>query len=394
MSHHARLVRAARRGGSLAIGGMLLAALAAVPAEAASQRTAAIGAPPKETFSYVGAVDQRTIVPTGATSAFVQVVGGHGGATQSPFTTGGDGALVTGDIGVTAGSIITVQVAGYGGDGNGVTNPGDGGWGRSIGGRGGSGSDYKGYDGGGGGGSTSLSISSCSGCTATTLIVAGGGGGAGGTGFLSPFSDGGPGGSSGSAADPGHNGKGGGAGKGGAGAGNGQPNGGSGGRGASLGGAGGGGGAGQIGGAGGGGSTSGGGGGGGGGAGSSFVSPFIRSPSLTRGTTPDGNGIVQITWNEVSAPVCYSQTVDVPHDSTGVPVHLHCSELSRVTGFRIVALPDHGFLEHRNLTAGTFTYVPEPGFSGTDSMQFEGAIGDLVSAPATVTFVVAGPGSP
>lgn len=71
-------------------------------------------------------------------------------------------------------------------------------------------------------------------------------------------------------------------------------------------------------------------------------------------------------------------------------VQLHCSELSRISGFRIVALPGHGFLDDRDLTVGTFTYVPERGYSGTDSMRFEGVIGDLASAPATITFAVSG----
>jgi hypothetical protein len=273
--------------------------------------------------------------------------------------------------------VLTLKVAGYGGDGDLNQHPGSGGWGATgYGGRGGSGT-YG--DGGGGGGATSIQLGS------DTVIVAGGGGGAGGRG-PSDVDSGGPGGSSGTTADPGHDGKGPGAGKGGRAGASGTGSGGSGGKGAHLGGGGGGGGAGQLGGDGGGGGGFGAGGGGGGGAGTSFRSAAVQFTSVVRGGTSDGNGLIFITWLEASAPVCHDQSVFVPASSPGVPFRLQCTDFSHPTSFRVVTLPDHGLLDDRDLYAGTFTYVPLPGYTGTDSMVFQALHGDLASAPATVTF--------
>jgi hypothetical protein len=341
-----------------------------------------------ETFTYRGpSADQSVIVPGGASVADVRIIGGKGGGAKSgdTYITGGDGALVTGKIAVTAGQTLRLRVAGFGGDADGNRNPGAGGWGATgYGGRGGGSSRG---DGGGGGGASSIEI----GTPAVRVAVAGGGGGAGGMGFAGGSDAGGPGGSTGVTVDPGHNGKGIGAGKGGGGAANGVPAGGGGGNGSNLGGAGGGGGAGLIGGGGGGGGGTGGGGGGGGGAASSDVTSLLTASSVVRGVTSDGNGLIVITWNTVSAPVCFGQDVQVPLNSLGVPVQLHCSDTSRPTSFRIVALPDHGTLVNRDLTTGTFTYVPDAGYVGTDSMMYQALTGDRASVPYTVTFIIAAP---
>jgi len=306
-------------------------------------------------------------------------------------TTGGDGARVTGIVVVRPGQVLTVQVGGYGGNSQGNHNPGPGGWGPT--GNGGRGGGSHGFhasaDGGGGGGASSLGVADCSGCLASTVALAGGGGGAGGRGYDSGVDAGGPGGSSGATVDSGHGGKGPGAGGGGGGGTNSSPAGGGGGNGSNAGGGGGGGGAGSVGGRGGGGGSTGGGGGGGGGAGSSHDTAALLTPTVVRGRTSDGNGVVQITWitSEI-VPLCFDQTVPVPANGPGVPVQLHCAPGSRVTSYRIISHPDHGFLDNRNLTTGTFTYVPLSGFTGTDTIVYEGLHASRPSAPTTVTFTV------
>jgi hypothetical protein len=227
--------------------------------------------------------------------------------------------------------------------------------------------------------------------------VAGGGGGGGGNGFDSIADSGGPGGSSGATVDPGHNGKGPGGGKGGGGAANGGPTGGSGGSSTSkaIGGGAGGGGAGVVGGGGGGGGGTGGGGGGGGGAGSSRYTSRLEAPSVVRGSTSDGNGLIVITWNVgVSAPVCSDETVHVPFDSPGVPVRLHCTDASRPTSFRIDLFPEHGHVENLDLTTGTFIYVPDPGYRGSDTILFRAFSGDVASVPYSVIITVGRPAAP
>lgn len=310
----------------------------------------------------MGPVAQTVVVPAGVTTADVRVIGGKCGGSQTPadpYVTGGDGAQVSGRIAVTAGQVLTLKVAGYGGDADFDIHPGAGGWGATGNGGRGGGASYG--DGGGGGGASAVEIGG------EMVVVAGGGGGAGGVGIY--YTRGGPGGSSGGTVDPGHNGTGLGAGKGGGGGAESHGAGGGGRNGSNLGGAGGGGGAGARGGAGGAGGGTGGGGGGGGGAGSSHYTARLEAPVVVRGGTSDGNGLIFITWSELAAPICYDQAIHVPLDSPGVAVRLRCTQ---TTSFRLVALPVHGYLENRDLTAGTFSYVLVPGYTGTDSLVFEG----------------------
>jgi hypothetical protein len=287
-----------------------LAALAPASASAAAARP--LAGPQTDTFGYAGPVAQTDIVPEGATSAAIRVIGGKGGSTpgdRGTTVTGGDGAIVTGTLAVSAGQVLTLKVAGRGGDPDGTSHVGAGGWGAT--GDGGAGGTGYGYA-AGGGGASGLEIGG------EVLVIAGGGGGGGGYGYFpggigvgvgapKRVVDGGPGGSSGTTVDPGHNGSGGAGGKGGGGAANGVPAGGKGGDGTSLkgGGGGGGGGAGATGGGGGAGAVrsappyvdSG---GGGGGAGSSRFTSRLQSPDVKRGSTSDDNGLIQITWNNVT----------------------------------------------------------------------------------------------
>ncbi|GEM_PF-3094534 len=377
--------RALAAAGTLAIIAAMPALTAASPARAHSPAAASF--PEVEIFTYRGPVTQTVTVPAGVTSASVEVIGARGGYTEGTccpliLTRGGPGAVVRGVIRVSPGQTLNMKVGQYGGNGIGNTTPGQGGWGATgNGGRGGSGANR---DGGGGGGATQLMIGS------STVAVAGGGGGAGGFGFVFPADSGGAGGSGDSTPGGGVNGSGPGAGKGGAGGGNTQGvGGGAGGNGTNVGGGGGGGGDGRPGGSGGSGGSFGAGGGGGGGAGNSYFTSLLQSGTIGRAGGDETNGRVIIRWQGTpQPPVCLDQTVSVPANSPGVPVTLRCSNLTRPEYFRLISLPDHGFLDNRNLQAGTMTYVPDNGYTGTDSLTFAAYSGGFWSAPATVTFRV------
>jgi hypothetical protein len=385
----ARIGAAAAGAASLALA---LAGVTAGPAQAAVRApsdTGQAGPGATQTFGYIGPGTQTTVVPANTDFAEVRVIGAMGGATfdspsHSRRTTGGDGALVTGRIGVQAGQVLSIQVGGYGGEADSNLNPGPGGWGPTgNGGRGGGAHSYVSVDGGGGGGATSLALGG------TTVVIGGGGGGAGGRGFTSDIGAGGPGGSSGTTVDSGHNGKGPGGGAGGGGGSNGTPAGGSGGNGTSTGGGGGGGGAGYAGGGGGAGGGTGGGGGGGGGAGSSHYTSALQGASVVRGTAAGGNGQVQVTW-VTATPECFDETVHIPVNtpSPGVRFHVHCSAVPAPTGFRLVQDTRHGGLYYPDFTTGTFDYWPFPDFRGTDYLVLEAVRGTVVSAPFTITLVV------
>lgn len=94
----------------------------------------------------------------------------------------------------------------------------------------------------------------------------------------------------------------------------------------------------------------------------------------------------EATVSFVVAAGCDNQTVAVPAGSPGVPVKLHCSASNVPGAFQLVSVPDHGYLDDRDLTAGTFTYEPLRGYTGADSMRFDYVIEGYASAPASVTF--------
>ena len=369
-------------GGALALTAAVPGVAVASPAPARVPAAAAVTFPETEIFTYQGPVTQTVIVPAGAESASVQVIGAHGGYTEGTCcpvikTPGGDGAVVTGLLQVRPGQTLSIKVGQYGGNGDLDRSPGPGGWGAT--GNGGRGGGASTREGAGGGGASSLALDGQS------VAIAGAGGGGGGMGFIFPADKGGGGGSGGAPPDAGINGSGPGAGKGGRAAAYSQGAGANGSGGNYTGGGGGGAGAGVAGGAGGSGGGFGGGGGGGGGAASSGYTALLGSATIGRSGN-ETNGRVIIGWN--ATPQCPNQTVNVPRNSPGVPVQLSCSDLSRPDSFRILTLPDHGFLDNRNLQAGTMTYVPKPGYSGADSMTFQAVRGGLWSAPATVTFLV------
>jgi hypothetical protein len=136
-------------------------------------------------FTYTGS-EQTWSVPIGATGVHVVAVGAPGGGPS-----GGEGAIVTADVPLPAGSqTLYVEVGGAGKQAAGPYDPATSGAGFNGGGAGGQ-SQY-GFDDafGGGGGSDVRTCSTAAGvsCTvdggtlASRLVVAGGGGGGGGGG--------------------------------------------------------------------------------------------------------------------------------------------------------------------------------------------------------------------
>ncbi len=125
-------------------------------------------------FSYTGS-EQTYLVPSGVSSLHVVAVGAPGGSGYWNAGAGGHGAIVSGDLAVTPGETLYVEVGGAGGAG--WLGYGSGGW--NGGGRGGY--NVNGnipYGGGGGGGSDIRTISRAdAGSLDSRLVVAGGGGG-------------------------------------------------------------------------------------------------------------------------------------------------------------------------------------------------------------------------
>jgi Glycine rich protein/Abnormal spindle-like microcephaly-assoc'd, ASPM-SPD-2-Hydin len=165
----------------------LFAAIAPIAAICVATPAAYAAAPAPTSFRYTGA-EQSYTVPAGVASVRVTAIGAPGGAggpgPHVPGAAGGLGAQVTGDLAVTPGEVLYVEVGGPGTDGS-ANGGGLGGWnGGALGGRsfGGDGSF-----GGGGGGASDVRLcardaTSCSGAAtseASRLLVAGAGGGGG-----------------------------------------------------------------------------------------------------------------------------------------------------------------------------------------------------------------------
>lgn len=158
--------------------------IAALAAQSLGLAAPALGVSPTSVpFLYTGA-EQTWLVPDGVNTIHVALVGGMGGGNATGSGVGGHGATVTGDLSVTPGDTIYVEVGGNGVSGsandlcqtptfNGGANCGS----RSA--------------GHGGGGTDVRSVAAGqAGSLASRLMVAGGGGGAGG-GASSPPADGG-----------------------------------------------------------------------------------------------------------------------------------------------------------------------------------------------------------
>jgi hypothetical protein len=164
-----------------------IALLFAIAAAGATAPAAYASAPQPTTFPYTG-TEQTYTVPASVTSVRVTAVGAPGGAGNPgpdiPGAVGGLGAAVTGDLAVTPGEVLFVEVGGPGGDGS----AGGGGLpGFNGGGLGGRSFGGDGSFGGGGGGGSDVRLCSATATTcapaassfASRLLVAGGGGGGG-----------------------------------------------------------------------------------------------------------------------------------------------------------------------------------------------------------------------
>jgi hypothetical protein len=123
---------------------LTLAAVAAVSLTLASAATAGAAVPGPVTFVLSG-VEQTYVVPAGVTSVRVQAIGARGGSgaagPSAPREAGGVGAIVSGDVTVTPGQQLYVDVGGDGADGTsaqtapgGFDGGGAGGWGGAGGG--------------------------------------------------------------------------------------------------------------------------------------------------------------------------------------------------------------------------------------------------------------------
>lgn len=157
--------RVARRGGTLAA---LLLALALVPRAMPSVYAASTTA-----FQFTGA-EQTFTVPAGVTTIHVIARGAPGGHGGYAGRAGGRGALVTGDLQVTPGQTLYVEVGGAATSASCVLAPNI----PCHGGFNGGGTSYTGGGGGGASDVRTVSASQSGTLTSRLLVAAGGGGGA------------------------------------------------------------------------------------------------------------------------------------------------------------------------------------------------------------------------
>jgi hypothetical protein len=161
--------------------GALLAVVVALTSSGSAAAAPSACLTGSASFVYTGN-EQCYTVPAGVTSVHVTAHGAAGGAAVSP---GGNGALASGNVAVTPGETIYVEVGGTGSAGGTSTaTPAFNGGGSAF-------SNFGLDNGGGGGGASDVRTTSCaatcvSGGDATSLgsrlVMAGGGGGAGGNG--------------------------------------------------------------------------------------------------------------------------------------------------------------------------------------------------------------------
>ncbi|HTB70222.1 MAG TPA: IPT/TIG domain-containing protein [Solirubrobacteraceae bacterium] len=350
--------------------------------------------PVNQTFGYTGG-EQTLVVPAGVASVHVSAVGGRGGEAFTGGGAGGAAAGVEGDLSVTPGETLYVEV---GGNGQSELEGGGGGF------NGGAGGGPIPFGAGGGGGATDVrTASSAAGLSPDPrLLVAGGGGGGGGFGVLC-LAAGGAGGAAGEAGEDGHCGDDGG--HPGTQTEGGQPgvNGcgpGEEGR-LGAGGAGGGDGlfgnfcAGSTGGGGGGGLYGGGGGcgasqnaGGGGGGGSSLV----PAGGSLRTAAPSEQPFVQISYTQTlpERPVVTGVTPSAGHEAGGERVSIAGSNLAEATAVEFGSTPATSFTVG---SASSITAIAPAGSAGTVDVTVINAGGTSeVSADDRYTYVAPGHG--
>ena len=126
-----------------------------------------------------------------------------------------------------------------------------------------------------------------------------------------------------------------------------------------------------------------------------------RALDRPRGVTvsPDGANVYAAveTMDAVAAfarelpPTCTGSTASTPY-GTPRTLTLACSDPNRDPISRsIVMSPANGTLGAIDQDAGTVTYTPNPGFSGTDSFTFRASDGTESSEAATISLTVGGP---
>jgi hypothetical protein len=92
----------------------------------------------------------------------------------------------------------------------------------------------------------------------------------------------------------------------------------------------------------------------------------------------------RFTWTVVNAaPIADSQTV-ITNVNRAVAIKLMASDSDPLT-YQVIGAPAHGVLLG---LAPNLTYVPDSGFSGTDSFTFRASDGQAVSNLATVTIIM------
>jgi hypothetical protein len=113
---------------------------------------------------------------------------------------------------------------------------------------------------------------------------------------------------------------------------------------------------------------------------------------------PDGRSVYQATdassnaglaiYARETAPVCHAAAAATSFGRS-VAVSLPCLDADGDAVSRSIVLgPAHGTLSAINASAGTATYTPAAGFSGTDGFTFAASDGVNSSAPVTATITV------
>ncbi len=126
---------------------------------------------------------------------------------------------------------------------------------------------------------------------------------------------------------------------------------------------------------------------------------FSGSDSFTYKATNTGGAsvaaTVSITVGTPAAPACQAVSVTTAAD-TAAPVTFNCATVAPgfANTYAVVANPAHGTLSGLDTAAGTVTYTPSNGFSGSDSFTYKATNAGGASVAATVSITVSPPAAP
>jgi hypothetical protein len=120
---------------------------------------------------------------------------------------------------------------------------------------------------------------------------------------------------------------------------------------------------------------------------------YNRGDDLTPATNTYGPypaDYAQVTSDIVVSAGCedVTATVTVPGTLSG---QLACAGGAAGVTYAQVTGPANGTVSLFDASAGTFTYTPNPGFTGTDSFTYKATVGSVDTAPATFTIRVNAP---